>query len=184
LKKLQERTEEEIIHSILNGNHDDFRILYERYKDKIYNLARTMLGKSELAEEAVQDTFVKAYISLESFRMQSTFFTWIYRIAINRCRDIIKKNRRNGHAIPIDDYKTSDSLIEYSTEGSSEDIRFLILQLKPRFREVIIMRFIDEMSYSDMKKITKIPEGLLRVRVSRAIKQLKKIISNGDKNVR
>ena len=82
------------INLILNGNPNAFATLVDRYKNMVYTLALKMLTNKEEAEEIAQDTFVKAYHSLNKFKGESKFSTWIYKITYNTCLDRLKKNKK------------------------------------------------------------------------------------------
>jgi RNA polymerase sigma-70 factor (ECF subfamily) len=79
------------INKILNGNTNAFTVLVYRYKDLVFTLALRMVKNREEAEEVSQDTFIKVYNSLNRFKGDSKFSTWIYRVAYNTCLDRLKK---------------------------------------------------------------------------------------------
>ena len=79
------------IEAILNGDANAFAVLVDRYKDLVFTLALRMMKHREEAEEAAQDTFIKAFKSLNKFKGDSKFSTWIYRVAYNTCLDRLKK---------------------------------------------------------------------------------------------
>ena len=105
------------IDSILNGDANAFAVLVDRYKDLVYTLALRMMKHREEAEEVAQDTFIKVYKSLDKFKGESKFSTWIYRVAYNTCLDRLKKNKRQQYTVEINEYtehqvKTLDNALD------------------------------------------------------------------------
>src|SRR5210317_1931241 len=96
--------DQQLIDRIINGDHSAFTILVDRYKDLVFSLALKMLKNREEAEEVSQDTFIKVFKSLDKFKGDSKFSTWIYKVAYNTCLDRLKKNKREQHVVPIDEY--------------------------------------------------------------------------------
>ena len=104
------------IDKILQGETNAFAVLVDRYKNMIFTLALKMVKNREEAEEVAQDTFIKAYSSLNKFKGDSKFSTWIYRVAYNTCLDRLKKNKKEDLNISIDKFsahliKTMDNAL-------------------------------------------------------------------------
>ena len=85
--------EEELIRNALNGNSQSFGVLVQRYQDRLYTAMINVVGSTDEAEDVVQEAFIQAYIKLDTFQMNSKFFTWIYRIAFNFALSRRRKNR-------------------------------------------------------------------------------------------
>ena len=105
------------INRILDGDTNAFTVLVDRYKDLVYTLAMRMMKNREEAEEVAQDAFIKTYKSLDKFKGESKFSTWIYRVAYNTCLDRLKKNKRTQNTVTIDEYtehqvKTIDNALD------------------------------------------------------------------------
>ena len=96
--------DDQIINAIKNGNTQAFSILVDRYKDLVYTLAIRMIKNREEAEEVAQDTFIKVFKSLDKFKGDSKFSTWIYRVTYNTCLDNKKKNEKHLNDIAIDEF--------------------------------------------------------------------------------
>ena len=103
-------TEQEIIKSVISGNHGDFALLIDMYKDRAFTLLKKMLKNEMDAEEALQDSFLKTFNSLKNFRADSKFSTWLYRIAYNMA--ISKVRKKKLPISSIEDYKLADHEIK------------------------------------------------------------------------
>ena len=95
-------SDQHYINQIIQGNTNVFGVLVDRYKEMIFTLALKMIKNREEAEEISQDTFIKIYNSLNKFKGDSKFSTWIYKIAYNTCLDRLKKNKKEENTISID----------------------------------------------------------------------------------
>ena len=109
-------SDQHYIDKILQGETNSFAMLVDRYKDMIFTLALKMVKNREEAEEVAQDTFIKIYSSLNKFKGDSKFSTWIYKIAYNTCLDRLKKNKKEDLNISIDEFsahliKTMDNAL-------------------------------------------------------------------------
>src|SRR5262245_29597651 len=89
------REDVQLVEEALGGNQLSFQLLIERYQDRIFALARHYTTKTVEVEDIVQDTFLKAYRRLETFQRQSSFSTWLYRIAVNTALDFLKRTGRS-----------------------------------------------------------------------------------------
>src|SRR4051812_43315900 len=87
------REERELVQRARGGDKDAFRLLVESHQDKLFGLVISMVSVREQAEDLLQEIFVKAYFALDSFESQSSFYTWLYRIASNHCLDFLRKKR-------------------------------------------------------------------------------------------
>jgi len=172
--------DEEIIRRCCNGETELYRVLVERYQDRIFNLICRFLGNHHLAEDIAQETFIKAFSSLENFRQEARFSTWIYRIAVNKCKDFLKDRRRGEISL---DRITMPGASEYSSHPDGPEDGLLrkekvmtvedaILTLPLKYREAFILRHVEELPYSDMTRILGLPINTLKMRVFRARKFL------------
>jgi len=154
MKKL---TENEIIESVKKGNHGDFALLIDLYKDRAYNLLKKMLKNEMDAEEALQDSFLKVFNSLKDFRGDSKFSTWLYRIVYNTALTIISSKKRKiiMEMSSVDDHYNlgDDSNIYSQTENYNEYIFKLVDKLPVRNALVIILFYIDELSLNEISNV-------------------------------
>lgn len=99
-----ETNDQPLIDAILAGDPQSFSFLVDRYKDLVFTLALRMLKHREEAEEVSQDTFIKVFRSLNKFKGESKFSTWIYKITYYTCLDRLKKNKREQHVFVLNEY--------------------------------------------------------------------------------
>jgi RNA polymerase sigma-70 factor, ECF subfamily len=173
-----------LIRAFQNGEKSAFDTLVMRHKDRVFSLCLRFLGDYHEAEDTAQDVFVKAYNSLKRFRFESSFFTWLYRIAINTCKNKVKSLEYR--------YRKTDSKIdtpEESVEGyhaenigdspgnpasmleNKETMKMLqnaIKSLPSDQKSVVILRDIQGLSYEEITEITGFKLGTLKSRLSRA----------------
>ncbi|MBU2493909.1 MAG: sigma-70 family RNA polymerase sigma factor [Bacteroidetes bacterium] len=148
----------EIIDSVLKGNQGDYSLLIDRYKDKAFSLLKRLLGNEMDAEEALQDSFLKAYNSLGSFRRDSKFSTWFYRITYNTGLTILSsKKRKIEHEMSsIDehfDLGDFDNEIYSTTSNPKDYLLKMIDKLPIRNALVLILFYIDDMSLNEISQV-------------------------------
>jgi len=165
---------------IVSAQHDDtlaFQQLYDHYRDRIYNVIYYSLDDRQQAEDVFQSVFVKVFESLSGFRFESSFLTWMYRITLNECKN---RKRRPQLFVPIS--KIREGLEEPDPGPGPEDlhasgqrsrlVRRAVMNLKPKYRSVIILKYIEEMSYEKIAETLDCSPGTVASRLSRALEIL------------
>jgi len=177
-----------IIESCLLGNTQVFSRLIDNYKNMIYNLAYRMSNNSQEAEDISQEAFLRAYQSLAHFNSSYKFSTWIYQITLNIIRDRFKKKELNyvslDTPIETDDsefYPQLENLTNnpeqiITQKESLQAIQQAILSLPLKYREVVVLRHLQDLSYIEIANILKLPAGTVKIRLCRAREQLRKIL--------
>lgn len=160
----------------VSGDTTAFDLLYERYSGYVYNTCLGMLGDPDDARDAMQETFVQVYRSLSGFRGQSAFCTWVYRIAINKCLDMVRRKPRH-RTEPLDWFReaaapTRDHTIE-------QKVRQTILRLKPDQRAVLVLFHFQQLSYTEIAEALGCSLDLVRTRLHRARKAFREIYEDG-----
>lgn len=155
MKKLADT---EIIESINNGNIDDFSLIVDRYKDRAYSMLKRMLKNEMDAEEALQDSFLKAFNSLNKFRNESSFATYFYRIVYNTAITVLnaKKRKFSQEMFSIDEeieLGVFDNEVYSRTEDSSGYIYKMIDKLPVKHALVLVMFYIDGMSLNEISQV-------------------------------
>ncbi len=155
MKKLSEK---EIIDSVKRGNEADFSLLIDLYKDRAFTLLKRMLKNDMDAEEALQDSFIKVYHSLKTFRNESKFSTWFYRIVYNTALTALssKKRKTEIEMSSIEDHfelGEEDNKIYSEAENSKEYILKLIDKLPVRNALVLILFYIDGLSLNEISLV-------------------------------
>lgn len=171
------------------GDKTAFDALVLRHKDKLYNLCYWFLGDRQEANDSTQDVFIKVFRSLKKFRFESTFSTWLYRIAANTCKNRLKSSdfrqkkkmvrlnnpgkKGNGqYAAEIHD-KTPSPMVELEKKERLMLIQKAIASLPTDQSTVVVLRDIEGFSYEEVSKITGLNFGTVKSRLSRARQQLR-----------
>ena len=175
------------------GDRNAFAALVSAYETKIYNLALRYLGNREDAMDASQEVFLRVFRFLPGFQEESGFSTWIYRIGVNVCKDMLaKQSRRNEQSLEVEDEDDEQRTMEladhrYTPEQIVENAELrsvlseAIAALPDQQREVIVLRDIQGLSYDENSNVLSLESGTVKSRLSRARENLrKKLLQNGN----
>lgn len=171
----------EIIESVLKGNSADFVFLVDRYKNKAFSMLKRMLKSSEDAEEVLQDCFLKAYYNLKTFKFESKFSTWFYRIVYNTAltRLSSKKRQTENEMVAIDDLHNLESKYtadEYVKNDLSETVKRIVSELPEKNAAVITLFYLEEMACEEISEVLKITVPNVKVILHRSRNLLRDII--------
>jgi len=184
MKKL---SDQEIISSVLKGNDEDFKYLIERYKDRAFSLLKRILRNDMDAEEALQDSFIKAFKSLKSFKGEAKFSSWFYRIVYNTAMTKISNRKTDLKIVdiefddndePINDlsnlYDENDT--EFANLNSTEEFINKLLDMIPvKYSSVLTMFYIDELNIEEIAQSTGMTISNTKVILHRARNLLKSL---------
>ncbi|EDP69459.1 RNA polymerase ECF-type sigma factor [Flavobacteriales bacterium ALC-1] len=171
-----------LIESIENGDTKAYAQLVDRYKDLVYTLALRMLKHREEAEEVAQDTFIKVFKSLNKFKGDSKFSTWIYKVTYNTCLDRIKKNKKYLNDVAIDEFTfnkldTIDNALDnIIKEEKSVLIKNCINKLPEDSSALLTLFYFEELSLDEISKIINVEANTVKVKLFRARKKLAVIL--------
>lgn len=182
-------TEKNLVDLSAGGNVEAFETLIQSHQKKVYNIALRMTKNPEDAQELAQDTFVRAFIAIKKFRGESSFSTWLYRIAMNVCTDFLRK-RNKAVVISIDQGaigSENDQPIQLPEDAPGPDelsekrqLKHLVRQamdsLSAEHRQVLILRDLMDLSYRDIANTLSVSEGTIKSRINRAREGLKQVI--------
>ncbi|MCW8849625.1 MAG: RNA polymerase sigma factor [Melioribacteraceae bacterium] len=148
----------EIVDSVLKGNENDYSLLVDRYKDRAYSLLCGIVKNNQDAEEALQDSFLKAFSSLKTFRKDSKFSTWFYKIVYNTGLSLIssKKRKIELEMSSIDDLhnlRDSDNEVYSITENAKDYLIKMVDKLPVRNSLILILFYIDGLSLKDISDV-------------------------------
>ncbi|MCA1041666.1 RNA polymerase sigma factor SigW [Bacillus infantis] len=174
------------IKQVIKGDQNAFGEIVEIYKDKVFQLCFRMLGNRHEAEDIAQEAFLRAYINIQSFNIDLKFSTWLYRIATNLCIDRIRKKKPDyflDAEVAGTDGLTMYSQIAADTRLPEEDVESLELQetiqneiskLPEKYRSVIVLKYIEELSLNEISEIMDLPLGTVKTRIHRGREALRK----------
>lgn len=159
----------------LEGDQRAFYKIVDEYKDEVFNLCYRIIGDYDDADDVAQEVFIRVFKSIAKFRFDSSFSTWLYRIAVNCCNSTLKK-RLKRKSESIENYQES-LRDDYSSDTAYSDIvRQAIAKLDKKDRTIIILRDINGLSYDEIATIINITVGTVKSRLSRAREKLKAIL--------
>lgn len=177
-KQTQKVTDEELIARFQEGDLYAFDLIVKRYKDQLLNFAYRFLGNMEESEDVVQEAFIRIFRKKHAYRNIAKFSTWMYTITGNLAKtELRRKKKRQFFSLSnlgFDDKEFDLPDTERNPEEMADDrvkddmVQHAIGSLAPKFREVIILRDIQELSYEEISEIAKIPIGTVKSRVNRA----------------
>lgn len=187
--------DKEIIEQVLAGDNNAFGGLVERYQTRVYNLALRMCGNQDDAFDLAQEAFFRAWRGLSGFQFESAFSTWLFRLTANVCLDWIRaKKRRPTVSLTTVDDEDEETQLELPDPAKGPEALLLAAedraavaramnQLPVEYRQILTMRAINDLSYTEIAEILQIKEGTVKSRLSRARLALRnKLLQNGNKS--
>jgi RNA polymerase sigma-70 factor (ECF subfamily) len=165
-------------------------VLVRRYQDRLFNTVYRLVENAEDAQDVVQEAFLNAYQSLESFHGDSAFFTWLYRIAVNTA---ISHKRKQRAVVRIDGARNGEPLIDpldpsdasrpgHALEQAEQEKRVhqALARLSPEHRTVLVMKDMEGQKYETMAEILGVPIGTIRSRLHRARLELRELLEREE----
>jgi RNA polymerase sigma-70 factor (ECF subfamily) len=179
---LRKMDDEALITAFQSGDLDVYRFLVERYQERIRNLLFSIFHDRDFIDDLAQEVFIKAYQALPHFRFEASFYTWLYRIAVNKSRDELrkKKARRFFSFQTLDDGIEKELNVRLSVSPENRDTQELVamgLQTLPeKFRTAVVLKDIEGLSYEEIAKVMQCQLGTVKSRISRARAMLRKAL--------
>jgi RNA polymerase sigma-70 factor (ECF subfamily) len=166
----------EAVERARGGDHEAFRVLVERHRDRVYRQALRILRDEELARDAVQEAFLKAYRGLRRFEGRSRFTTWLYRLVYNLCLDMKRRDRFSARQVEWDDERPAslpeDAPGRMEGPGAAAErvelrrgLAEAIDQLPDEARETLVLREVEGLSYAEIAEALRIPKGTVMSRL-------------------
>jgi len=171
--------EEQVVEKCRQGDLSAYRMIYDRYEQPLLRTACRVLGQQQDAEDAVQDTFMKLYRGIHGFRRGARFSSYLFRILLNSCTDILRKKKR----AVIEEFDDTS----YSNPASHEPDRSLtkvVGMLPPRMKVCFTLSAVEQFTYEEIAEILSISTGSVKANVHRARQKLRawlRTTSTGDK---
>lgn len=167
---------EELVYRAKRGDDAAFEQLVAMHEKKIYALCLRMCENAEDAQEAAQDAFLAAWSGLSNFREEAAFSTWLYRLAVNACTDILRRRKRKGQSVSLDDGEvfleiedaapTPERALEQ--QETAKMVGEALSALPPDYRQVLVLRELHQLSYQEIAEVTRLELGTVKSRISRA----------------
>jgi len=182
---LRLETELELVQLARRGDLEAFAELARRYQDELVNYIAKFRGASDDANDVAQEALVKAFTKLGSFKGNSSFKTWLYRIATNHCIDAARKQQRVPVPLSIDAEPEEGRALVDTLEAEGEpltqltawelqrEVRKAILQLPPKLRAVLVLHDLQGLQYGEIAEVAGVPLGTVKSRIHNAREQLK-----------
>jgi RNA polymerase sigma-70 factor (ECF subfamily) len=154
-------------------------VLYEAYRLPVFRTCLRMLGEPSAAEDAAQEVFLRVFDRMATFRGRSAFSTWLYRLTINSCLNLIEARGRRS-PVPLDDIPdpvapNGEPDAAYARQQSESRLVRLLAGLSVEHRTILVLREIEDLSYQDIASVLAIPQGTVMSRLSRAREALKQL---------
>lgn len=183
-----------LVERVRAGDQRAFKLLVERYQRKVFSVAVGMLKDKEEARDVAQEAFIKVYRYLDYFKGDASFYTWLYRITVNICIDVIRKKGSGGkEQVEFDESIKMDvteanigalgSRLGTSPQKSAlraelaQRITEAIAQLPEAHRQILLLREVEGMSYEDLSRTLEIPKGTVMSRLFHARLKMQKILN-------
>ena len=176
----------EVVESCQRGDEEAFRVLFETYKDRVYSIALRYAGDPAVAMDIAQDTFVKLLSSIQQFRGDASFESWLYRLVVNSCLDFHRRRRRFlpmvdeifDEAVDVFRAPRESALNELLREEQEERVQQVVAQLPEEQRIVVVLRYTEGRSYEEIADLLGCRRGTVASRLNRAHKTLERRLSH------
>ena len=172
----------EVIDACQRGDYDAFRVLFDAHKDRVYSIALRYTGDQAAAMDIAQETFLKLLGSIQDFRGEAGFESWLYRIVVNRCLDHRRRGRRLMPFIEglLDAVRapTESALQRLLRTEVESDVQRIVGQLPPEQRIVVVLRYTEGFSYDDIARILGCSAGTVASRLNRAHRVLERRLAH------
>ncbi|WP_457572002.1 RNA polymerase sigma factor [Desulfovulcanus sp.] len=177
--------EQHIINRVLKGDTNAFGILVKRYQKPIFNLMYRISGSLDEAAELTQEAFIKAYEKLEHFQPGKKFFPWLYAVAMNHAKDLMRRSKRQQYSEESCDKTSEPGYFSEQQDNMIERLDFqqiekALVEMPLKYREAIILRYHEEMSMRDIAQALQISLSAAKMRVSRGLEMLRRALQGGE----
>lgn len=171
----------QIVESVLLGDKDAFGFLINRYQKQIFNLMFRMCGNHEDAADLTQETFIKAYSKIDTFKSNKKFFPWLYAIGINHARDHLRKNKI--YTVELNGELSDRQSIEEGRRSEKLDmamdfnmLKGVVASLPLDYREAVMLRYYEDMSVSEIADALGTSVSGAKMRIHRALKKIRLLL--------
>lgn len=175
--------EKDLICRAARGDAEAFRQLVEAYQTPAYRLAARMCGPDS-AEDVTQEAFLAAWRALPEFRGDCRFSTWLYRLVSNAAIDCLRREKKHRDTGDVDDLELPDGGPSPQEQAERSDtrnaVRRALDRLSPEHRQVLLLRFMQELDYGEIARALDVSEGTVKSRINRAKSKLREVLAAGN----
>ena len=171
-----------LVRRVLDDDTAAFTMLVDRHAAACTRFATRMLGNREDAEDATQETFLRAYRSLARYEERQTFRTWLLQILINRCRTAAVRRQRRHRMFLVDDTAIAAASVRPAVDAGDlrAELKRAIDALDPDQREAFLLKHVEQLSYDEMAAATGVGVSALKMRVKRACDRMQWMLRQGE----
>jgi len=175
-------TDAMLVRRVLDGDTAAFTTLVDRHAAACTRFATRMLGNREDAEDATQETFLRAYRSLARYEERQAFRTWLFQILINRCRTAAVRRQRRHRMFLVDDSAIAAASVRPAVDAGDlrAELKRAIDALDPDQREAFLLKHVEQLSYDEMAAATGVGVSALKMRVKRACDRMQWMLRQGE----
>lgn len=180
MDKKDDPTDSQIIKLVVDGDTEQYSHIVKRYENKLMRYATYILKDYDIASDAVQETFIKAYINIRSFNRGKRFSPWIYRILHNEAMNVIKKSKKTVTIDAVNE-TNDDYLVRFNTDNAIDggllkrEVRECLGRIDIKYQEVIVLSYFENLKYDEISDVLHIPTSTVGVRLKRGKEILKNI---------
>jgi RNA polymerase sigma-70 factor (ECF subfamily) len=177
-------SDEQLVGRAVSGDDAAFTELVRRHQGRVFSVALRMLGREEDALDATQDAFLTVYRKLAQFRGEAAFGTWLHRIAVNACYDVLRKRARQPMLHVADDdreHEPGPPVVDHAAAVAGDlDVHRALLEIAPDFRAALLLADVQDLPYEQIAEILSVPIGTVKSRVHRGRIALARAMGLGD----
>lgn len=169
-------SDEELLERAAAGDQGSFSELVRRHEDRVFGIALRITGDRADALDATQDTFVSVFRQAGSFRAEAAFTTWLYRVAVNSCRDLLRKRRRLPDPVEELPERPRPGIGTEEVVGLRLELARALAELPAEYRDSVLMHDLGGIPYEDIARITGVALGTVKSRISRGRRRLAELL--------
>lgn len=176
MENIEKLSDEKIVELVQKKDKELFAHIIRRYSNKLTRYAAYLIGDEDKAADVVQNSFIKAYINLNSFNTKKKFSSYIYRIVHNESINLIKKEKKHISLDGKIEIESNDNLEEeFGKKEIKKQVKKCLKKMPIIYREILSLSFLEEKTYEEISDILRIPKGTVGTRINRAKALMKKI---------
>lgn len=172
----EESTDEDLLSQAASGDQSAFTALVRRHEDRVFGIALRITGDRADALDATQDTFVSVFRQAGSFRAEAAFTTWLYRVAVNACRDLLRRRRRLPEPTEELPERPRPGIGTEEIVGLRLDLAQALARLPDEYRDAVLMHDLGAIPYEEIAQITGVALGTVKSRISRGRRRLAELL--------